>query len=449
MSKPKSTINKKISEALCFHGEGFSIKCMHDALAAYKAGLKKPEDWLYHDDTPIFLDTNILLNVYMAAIPERDNFIIFLRENKERVYITHRVQQEFDKHRLPFIDKYLQTLTVLASGFRKSIHALNFQPAKLVSDLHNAVVKEPFIDSLPQAESLVEEIQEWIDTHSPFVDEYTEIQKKINDALEVFNKEYDVLYEKASLEYSDPLLEELSQVNHLPELTLEEIEFTKAKYNTLLARYDAKKSERANYLRFPGSGENKEPEKKEEPWGDLLIYHEIISYMTSSSRNAILLTNDSSKLDWMKKDGEPYSYYIADAYKNTGKILYIIKFATFFADDYIPSEINSVDEDSIGLSATATSIGQGALLTAEPIEDFKDITEEEFLTELKQYSEIKSLSPIPDISKSSFILNRLGKKGYRYSKSFKTYIKLRGTKIEEYEVQRDDHTIKCIRLKER
>lgn len=446
MSKTGTPTLKKIGESLHFRGEGFSISCMQNALKAYNDGKKTIKEWLQSKDIPIFLDTNVLLNIYMTAIPERESMLKFLEDNNERIYLTGRVQQEFDKHRLVFIDKYCKNLTVKASAVRNAIKSFDIQLASKASELRNALMVTEFIDSFPESDAKITALKNWFDTNNPITEDCKTELAKLDDIKNTFNTEYGKLYDRANLELHDPILETLSKTILQKERTPDEIKYTQDLFTKLQDRYNAKKSERAEYLRFPGSGENKEPEKKEEPWGDLLIYHEMISTMLTLGTDALFITNDSSKLDWMKKSSEPYGYYIADTYQNTGHILYILKYADFFAEDYNSAEFIEEDEDSIGVTTnSSTSI---SLLNDTTETGFKSITEEQFIAELRAYAEKKEESVSPNISKNSFIFNRLGNMGYQYSKSFKIYFKLLSDKkIEEYEVEREDHKIKCIKLK--
>lgn len=443
MSKPEKY--KKIDENLCFRGEGFSVECMQNALDSYQKNKKSIDEWLYHNDTPIFLDTNVLLNIYMAVIPDRENVLKILEDNKSRIYITGRVQQEFDKHRLVFIDKYRQKLTNLAINFRLQHKQFKFQPSKIAADLRNALIDDNLMDLLPESVELAEDIKNWFAQNSPFVAEYATIETKLAKLLSTFNEEYGKLYDKACIEFHDPLLDILSQTNLLQNRTAAEVEFTKQIFTTMMECYNLKKSERADYMRFPGSGENKEPEKKEEPWGDLLIYHEILSFMATKGKDALFITNDFSKQDWMKKSGEPYSYYIADTYRNTGHNLYIIKVADFFPSDYDPTESLVADEDSIGvIPQLATPQSANNEVSKE---NYSDVTEDEFLAELNAILEKKRTASFPHVTKNNFIFNKLGKKGYKYSTSFKMLEHLIDSKIELYDVKVADRTVKCIKTK--
>lgn len=437
----------KINEDHCFHGENFNIDIVHDALEAYNNKSKSVEEWMYKDDTPIFLDTNVILNIYMTAIPSRTNILRFIEDNKDRIFITNRVQTEYLRHRLDFIDTYKNNLTKSASQFRTKLNGFEFCAIDKINDILASIVKEEFVDSLPNAQRLVEEVKQNVAEHDVVNEGYKETKTKLNQIKEIFEKEYDELYKKASIDFSDYILEKISKTHILGSLTEEEVLFTKDLYNRLLERFKTGNSSQASYLRFPGSGEDQSEANKQEPWGDLLIYHEIISFMAVNHRDAIFLTYDKSKQDWMTKKGENYSYYVVDAFSNTRQTLFICRADDFFTSSYNPSHKEIIDEDSVGV-APSVKINIESKQPEDTLNSLKNISKEEFLSQMKVLNAKNGDSEDVHISKSFFIYVYLGKQGYRYSKSFQILDQLRGSKIEEYDYNNGEYEYKCLKLKE-
>lgn len=434
-----------INETHCFKGENYSISTVQEALQVHQSKSKSVADWLHKDSTPIFLDANVLLNIYMLAMPNRDNLLRFLTENHERIYITDRVQIEYLRHRLEFIDKYKQKLTTCASQVRTSLKAFDFKAGDRINDILTCIVKEEFVDSLPMSQQLVEDAKAKIENTDVESETYKEIKQSLTKVKDCFEKEYNDLYTKASIEYNDCILEKISQLNILNSLTVAEIDFTKKHYDELLKRFDSKKAESAAYLRFPGSGESRDSEKKAEPWGDLLIYHEILSFMAKNHSDAIFLTFDKAKSDWMKKDGEEYSYYTIDSFQNTRQTLFIFRADDFLTGGYEPTPKDNIDEDSVGVPL-ALPVSNNTHESSIHIKEFSKISKEEFLRQLKDLIIKNGESKNAYISKSFFIYVYLGKQGYRYSSSFQVLDQLRDKKVEEYEYDNGAYKFKCLRL---
>ena len=448
-SMTKSNTQFCIDAEHCFCGMNFTVKEMQEAMDAYQKKKKSNSDWLYVEKIPIFVDANVLLNVYFSPVPLRQHLARFLTNNKDRLYITSQVEKEFMRHRLQFIDKYKNKLKGAANIFRNSYNAFDIDFKAKFGDLKNTLVDTNFIDCLPQTNVLLAEVEELASNDLLFNDSYKRLLEKVQNLKNKFEEEYHVLYNKVDIEYKDPILKEISELNILKPLSSKEYDFTKTLYEQLSERYGADKDKYAPYLRFPGSGEKKDLEIKKEPWGDLVIYHQILVFMAESHKDVIFLTNDKSKLDWMKKEGEPYSYYIADAYKNTKQTLFVISVNDFLPKDYASVDETLIDEDSIGLSNKVVQAGIDPFTgsSREQI-SYKEITSEQFLSELRKYSQWTEKYGENYVSQSYFIYVVLGQQGYRFSKSMEMLNKLVENEIEVYEKEKNGSKITCIRLKE-
>ncbi len=441
----------KINADHCFHGTDFTVQEMHEALDIYRKKKKTHGDWLYNDDIPIFIDANVLLNVYFSPVPLREHLSRFLQDNKERLFLVNQVEQEFMRHRLEFIDKYKQKMTTASQKFKKTCEMFDVDFACLFKDLKTASVNANFVDSLPQTDALIAEAEKLADNEHLLREEFSTFKEQLNAILQKFKEEYDQLYSKINIEYRDPILNAVSNINILPPLSQEEYDYTKELYKQLLDRFKSDSDSSAEYLRFPGSGEEQVPEKKLEPWGDLVIYHQMLIYMAVNHKDAIYLTNDTKKLDWLKKNGEPYSYYIADTYKNSHQILFIIPSSEFLPQDYKSVEEIKMDEDSVGDINTVgvgNRLGERVETDIEKHYKLKEISIEDFLTELIKYSKWAEKFGEDYVSKAYFIYVVLGHQGYRYSKSLERLNELVGDRIEQYEKEKDGYTITSIRVKQ-
>lgn len=445
----KPTEEFQIGWKCCFRGEGFTVGETEKALTAYNDRKQTNEQWLYHAKTPIFLDANVLLNIYMDAVPQRGSMLKFLEDNKDRIYITDQVQTEILRHRLEFIDTYRNKLTPSASAFRENIKTFELKLTDNLQRFSQILDKPEFVDSLPQTSDLVSKLQKFQKEHEMFTDEYKSLQEQLVKIKEQFEIEYHTLYEKVNIEYNDHILEAISKLNILPPLNPKEIDFTKSRYKLLRERYKQGSGECADYLRFPGSGDSaKDDDDTKEPWGDLLIYHQILSFMAKYGSDAIFITNDKSKRDWMKKDGSQYSYYVVDSYHNTGHILFIVPVTDFLPKGY-SSELREIyDDDSIGdTTSVVTQKTFTSLYDIASKNDYKDIDKDTFLSELRRYSMWTKKFGNDYVSQSYFIIVVLGQRGYKFSSSFDMLDELNGTELEKYQKTTEDGAIiNCIKL---
>ena len=159
------------------------------------------------------------------------------------------------------------------------------------------------------------------------------------------NEECEKCCKDADFEYNDPILEAISETNILPSLSNEEKDYIVELYKSLRAVYDAKEGDLIRGdVTFPGSGDKEKPVdgpiEESVAWGDLYIYHEILNYMRKMNTDAVFLTRDVTKEDWLKKDKTPFVHYIINAYEMTGHLMYIMD-----ADDYIPLSFDSIAEE--------------------------------------------------------------------------------------------------------
>ncbi len=452
VASPSKASKFHIDAEHCFNGLEFTVKEMQEALEAFHHKKKKITEWLYNDNTPIFIDANVLLNVYFSPVPLREHLSKFLQDNQSRLYITSQVEREFIRHRLEFIDKNKGNLKAAANKLKTAIGKFEVDYGNLYNELKNASVNAQFVDSMPQTDAIIDSLETMVTNERLLSAEFASFKEKLKEVGEKFNEEFDKLYEKIDIEYRDPILTAISKINVLPPLSLSETNFVKSLYAKLLDRYDADKDKLAPYLRFPGSGEDRDTSIKGEPWGDLVIYHQVLAFMAENHKDAIFLTNDKTKLDWMKKDGEPYSYYIVDAYKNTGQSLFIIPEDRFFPNnDYKSIDEIRMDEDSVG---DTSSIGTAAVLPGIDGNDitthfeFKCISDEQFINEFDVYSQWADNYGEKYVSKAYFIYVVLGNQGYRYSKSFEVLDKLVADNILElYDKEKVGYTIASIRKK--
>ena len=128
-----------------------------------------------------------------------------------------------------------------------------------------------------------------------------------------------------------------------------------------IKEFIAKNPDRA----FPGVADLLEKEENEH--ADYIIFHEIMKFMEEKNTDAIFLTFDTTKGDWMKGDKHPLLHYVHNCYLNTGKLLFILD-ADRTLNDVLKISIEPLlDEESfesifIGLWNDLVSIASSAAI---------------------------------------------------------------------------------------
>lgn len=244
------------------------------------------------EEYPIFLDTNVLLLFYKLSNKAKVNFISFLKQNKDKIFITEHIKDEFLKSRLKVIDEgYLKASCSVPRELKKQSNLItNFiNQNKSILEDYDGIYLE------------LEDIVRTLDTvHCKLS---IEIDKDIKR-----NKD---------IKYNDILLEEYSKIKIINNMTETELEFLKEKYTSL---------KKQTSTVFPGMMDRKKNNENED--GDFIIFHEMMKYMKEHNTNIVFLTNDK-KEDWFEIDESkkinPQINYIVRTFHNTQHFNYILE----------------------------------------------------------------------------------------------------------------------------
>lgn len=285
---------------------GFVAKKSLYTIPSYKTSVDnynkaKSKAFKLGGSTPIFLDTNVLLRIYSISFIARERLKKFFVDYGNKIYITNQVQKEFVKNREDVIDNFFSNVTLkLPEAFQKDV--LN----KIDSYLNNNKIVLKDYDSFATA---LEKIK--TQAESLNIELTKEVEKKEK--------------EKQTILYKDPYLEEVSKMGFLPPLGSDELDLLKRHFDNLSKELDKDKIQtdiEKPAKAFPGMGDILK--KPKDPYGDFIIYHELLKYMSENDTDAIFLTYDSAKGDWMQKNKQPHLHYLENAYLNTGKCLFIL-----------------------------------------------------------------------------------------------------------------------------
>lgn len=302
---------------------GFYAKMKQSSISGYKECIDKfsknfEKEVSLKTKTKIFLDTNVLLRYYSISFTARAKLFNFLKDNKDRIVLTHQVQLEFLRNREDIIQKFFEQVT---SKIPKDFNTDIVNKMKAFLDQHKVVLKDyPFVE--PGIENYQNELETLL--------------KKLNDAVE------EKRIEHVDLVVKDDFLTLLSSCLTSSDLNQEEVKIIKSKFD-LLSK-DVSINNIDSFFNkpngaFPGLGDIKN--KPDDPYGDFIIFHEILKFMIEKECDSIFLTFDNTKGDWMNKNKSPHLHYVQNVYSNTGKILYIVN-AERALEDLLNIDIESL-----------------------------------------------------------------------------------------------------------
>jgi len=420
--------------------KSFSILISQTALKKYTNGLERALN--FEENIPIFLDTNVLLDYYKISFTEREELSKFFTQNKDRIFITKQIEQEFLRHRIDHIRSYLKSLDEFVNSYKNiksEIERLKNGEIKGFDYYvdNNVILKNDYQDLRTELKNFNDTIKEKLKalfSESDFEEQILEKEKKIEEIRKR-------LEGQADIERIDPLLEIVAEFKVTDELSKEEFECIKLQFDSLNDKYQTVKSDQ-NFnwkYTFPGCGD-----KKDDPYGDFIIYHEIIKYLKNNNCDAVYLTNDVEKNDWLlRKKAEliPYTHYIINTFSLTENTLFIfhakdkirVSYSPIYVDKAEQAELKPVEEtciqklepdlptDNQESEISVNIIGQIDLSDYESIGHFSvydDITKKEFIKELVESEKWASNYGNGFVGLNSFVMKYLGGKGYNFRTSY-------------------------------
>lgn len=470
----------------------FKHKCVADEHTALKYHAEhKPnlETWLFGGDGPIFVDTNVLLNLYRISFFEREQLLKFFQNQKERIMLCSQVCAEYLNHRhsdarsvkssfdslIKDADKLKQKLLDNLRSSREQIREFQRKPsithdqkdvcAHLAGLLHDMAIETEDSGMFLKVTAL-----------------FGEIDKALTE-----NKAR--LIQGVDYEYDDPILATVSTLKALPELPDNERSQVETFYHTLLDEFDKHKEREDEKLHhsFPGCGDRGKLRRGGAPEGDFVVFHEMLLYMTENDTDAIFITRDVTKSDWLMSNGRPFVHYIVNIYKATGHMLYIMADTDLIPLSMRPAvEEGSDTSDDTDIPATSQpeshpqddktyapeteepedSIPEGrpdestdpdepkaaTTDTAEATQThsrfFRDITPDRFLSELATALKWAEDYGSGFVNKKFFIYDILGGKRFYFKTSDEMCKSLvEAGKVEETEETHDGNRITVLKLK--
>lgn len=468
-------IRKNIDNSFHFGVKKYDLLLTNEALQYYREHQLDDDNWLYEEEgLPVFLDTNVLLDLYRTSIRARDLFITFIEKNASRIIITGQIQQEFMKHR---VDKILE-----ANRKNKSVKDELNKLVNTIENIHTEVItrlnqwdnRSDTARDLKNVRVSLAQVKKYIQDND--VSDKDDFKKLIQDVRGYIEPDFKDLEEKLVTEENDKVLDSISKTQILETLTEAEKSFIFNLYDVLWTKalkYETRPEVRDIYA-FPGRGDHTKKDEGEDPCGDLYIYHEILAYMEEHDTDAIFLTGDVTKSDWIKANNQPYVQYIIDSYANTNHVIHIRNYREYnfginAGSDEIetadanenssPVNVNNVsvpeqnskdlDESHVSQETANLEVIRAILQHQEesPVQYRWYISEDVFMRELRKSIRWAESYGNGYISKNFFIHDILGNKGYDIDASFRVMEKLvNSNRIEIVSNEVDGHKFNSIQI---
>lgn len=259
-------------------------------------------------ELPVFLDTNVLLGYYQMPLAARPLFVQWLQHH--HCYVPDQVQREFKRH---------------AHALQRK-HRRHLQPPIAQEKLSHA--KEELAHYLQHQARLLNDYPSWKQTLEALLLEAKHIAQQTEAYNQYFLKQgHDVLRQAnktAPIQWLQPLTAiQKREYKHLKR------EFDQAAAQAIQEHnkgfgdaIDAYQYRYPNHV-FPGLGDVLSKQKN--PYGDYLIYHEILKWAVQDGGDSpvFFLTDDSTKKDWLDARAAPYPHYQQHFWEQTGRRLHI------------------------------------------------------------------------------------------------------------------------------
>lgn len=211
-----------INDDFCFRTRYKSLKKAKEALARYEDGIKDMDTWLYDNNIPIFLDTCVLLNLYMISDIERNAFVEFIEKNKNRIVIASQVEREYNRRRVPQINKFMGQVEDLKTEINKVLDTLGDSIKNIKGGVMGVANKNIVKLGMPEVSSRLKDIVDMFD-QPQFTTEYEQRLQECKEEIDNhLNEECLQCMQKADFEYRDPVLKALAETVILSSLSQKE-----------------------------------------------------------------------------------------------------------------------------------------------------------------------------------------------------------------------------------
>ncbi len=298
-------------------------------------------------------DANVLLNFYRYSDSTVDEFIKVLNSIRSRIWLPYQVGKEVHRNRLNVISEQIEV-------HKDSIKSMESIHQSFSNKNRNPFLSSPLIQDFDKTISLIK-------------NELLEKQKKYENRIlndDIIERIANLFEEGVGEEYSIEKMEEIKKQG--------------------VIRYSASIP--------PGYKDKSKKENPEDPYGDLIIWFQIIDKAKKDNKAVIFITDDEKEDWWSEKSGKALGPRV-ELRKEFG-----IKVNSLFSM-YKPFRFLELAKKKLTITVDQTVIDEVKYLTPI-IEEYKDYNNE---TETLVYITLKQVFPN---SKIDDFVNFLRSGGY-------------------------------------
>ncbi len=424
--------NKKVTigENFCFSFKSGNIGTKKNARQYYDSHKNAIENWWVQTSrVPIFIDTNFLLNAYSMPKSQRTLFVNFIQSNKDRIYITDQIDEEYQRKRLNFIKNYSTSLQTISKelGSIKKASDITKHCEELLVKLENLkkrpIVQNDFNNYLDNIENVISRIKEWkLATELPC----SALYKDVNAHLINFHNQLES-EQKNNILNDDDIVNAVALCQFCGNISLTEKQFMYDLYQSCVNEREEMKLRPDNIdmqmYTFPGLGDLSKKDEHKQREGDFLHYHEMLKQINTLKKDVIFLTSDVKKGDNATDKSEPFDHYICNCFYLTGHVYYLVDANSLpltsqpYSVIDIDSDDDEVDNDMMNEHEPLDIATVEGSNVVQKRGYFKELTEDIFLDELSTCIKWSNEYGDKYVSKDYFIYGILGHKRYEYAKS--------------------------------
>ncbi len=360
MSTPKDKTDLEVSY---FSKQGINnLKVYKKVLDAYQEGKDKAQ--ALDNNLPIFIDTNVLLSYYEVSFSAREKIMQFVEKHKDRIVLSAQVQYEFIKNREKIIHSFQAAVT-----------------EQLPKDFQSNVINK--------LQHFQNENKKKLEDYSKIQEELDKLEKRLKALSEKIGKEIEDKRGIANkLVLEDKFLDLITKLEIVDPIEQDTLGKVKAEYDKLKKDYSPEKentTESYSMNVFPGCAEK----GKDDPTGDYIIFHEMMGYSKNKNTDIIFLTNDTTKGDWIRKDGTQHLHYLENFYENTAQMIYILNSERVLTNIFENTSFESLVPEETRFEKYLNYVPRLSLIKTSQLSDF-----------INSYPLFKALSPQQTLPKT-------------------------------------------------
>ena len=174
---------------------------VNQALEYYNAHPLDGQNWLYAGDMPIFIDTNVLIDLYSSSYIARDAFLNFMQRNSNRIVIPRHVLDEYMSKRMYVIEKIPQDVANKRERLENVAAKLEKPHAIFEDQINSELHERGFLHDAPNVKDILRQILDNLKNRLQVDEEYNKLIERLRESIRINNDDLRIVTHKA-----DPIL---------------------------------------------------------------------------------------------------------------------------------------------------------------------------------------------------------------------------------------------------